>query len=168
MGVTLDDDARQYLAAFEDETGVDGRDCIVTGGDDPDRGRGRTRGYGGSSAGGSDPDRDLEKRLLIVVATGRMGEAIGPDGRTIRRFEDRVGMPVRLVEGADDPETFVANALAPAAVYNVTISKNQDTVAYVEVAQEDRGVAIGSHGRTIEAARRLADRHFGIDDVQLL
>ncbi|SDQ23436.1 NusA-like transcription termination signal-binding factor [Natronobacterium texcoconense] len=142
MGVTLDDDTRQYLAAFEDVTGVNGRDCIVTG--------------------------ESENRLLIVVENDRIGEAIGPGGRTVSRFEERVGMPVRLVEGADDPETFVANTLAPAAVYNVTISENEDTVAYVEVAQEDRGVAIGSNGRTIDAARRLVDRHFGIDDIQLI
>ncbi|ELZ25839.1 NusA-like transcription termination signal-binding factor [Natrinema limicola] len=141
MGVTLADDARQYLAAFEDVTGVAGRDCLVTDGGD---------------------------RLLIVVERGGMGEAIGPDGRTIQQFEDRVDAQVRLVEDAADPETFVANALAPAAVYNVTISENNDTVAYVEVAEADHGVAIGTNGRTIEAARTLAKRHFGIDDVQLL
>ncbi|RZV12219.1 N utilization substance protein A [Natrinema hispanicum] len=141
MGVTLADDARQYLAAFEDVTGVAGRDCLVTDGGDS---------------------------LLIVVERGGMGEAIGPDGRTIQRFEDRVDAQVRLVEDAADPETFVANALAPAAVYNVTISENNDTVAYVEVAEADRGVAIGTNGRTIEAARTLAERHFEIDDVQLL
>ncbi|QCS44019.1 NusA-like transcription termination signal-binding factor [Natrinema versiforme] len=141
MGVTLDDDARRYLAAFEDVTGVDGRDCLVTEGDD---------------------------RLLIVVERGGMGEAIGPGGRTVERLEDRVNAQVRLVEGADTAEEFVANLLAPAAVYNVTISENNDTVAYVEVAEDDHGVAIGTNGRTIDAARTLAARHFGIDDVQLI
>ncbi|MFC6765336.1 NusA-like transcription termination signal-binding factor [Natrinema soli] len=141
MGVTLDDDARQYLGAFEDVTGVDGRDCLVT---------------------------ESGNRLLIVVERGGMGEAIGPGGRTVQRFEDRVDAQVRLIEGADDPEAFVANVLAPAAVYNVTISENDDTVAYVEVAEDDHGVAIGTNGRTIDAARSLADRHFGIDDIQLL
>ncbi|ELY46623.1 NusA-like transcription termination signal-binding factor [Natronorubrum sulfidifaciens] len=147
MGVTLDDDARQYLAAFEDVTGVDGTDCLVT----------------------EPTDGDTEgKRLLVVVSSGQMSRAIGPNGRTVRQYEERVGLPVRLVEDADDSETFVANTLAPAAVYNVTISENDDTVAYVEVADSDRGVAIGTNGRTIEAARTLADRHFGIDDVQLI
>jgi N utilization substance protein A len=141
MGVTLDDNARQYLAAFEDVTGVDGRDCLVTDGGDS---------------------------LLIVVERGGMSDAIGPDGRTVQRFEERADAQVRLVEDADDPEVFVANVLAPAAVYNVTISENNDTVAYVEVAEDDRGVAIGSNGRTIDAARTLAERHFGIDDIQLI
>ncbi|WP_126663730.1 NusA-like transcription termination signal-binding factor [Haloterrigena salifodinae] len=146
MGVTLDDDARQYLAAFEDVTDVSGQDCLVTDG----------------------PTADADERLIVVVSSGRMSEAIGPGGRTVRQYEERVGKSVRLVEDADDPEAFVANALSPAAVYNVTISENDDTVAYVEVADEDRGVAIGSNGQTIEAARTLARRHFGIDDVQLI
>ncbi|MDF9747444.1 NusA-like transcription termination signal-binding factor [Natrinema salsiterrestre] len=141
MGVTLDDDARQYLAAFEDVTGVDGRDCLVTDGGDS---------------------------LLIVVERGGMSEAIGPGGRTVQQFEERTDAQVRLVEDADEAEAFVANVLAPAAVYNVTISENNDTVAYVEVAEDDRGVAIGSNGRTIDAARTLAERHFGIDDIQLI
>ncbi|MFC4988071.1 MULTISPECIES: NusA-like transcription termination signal-binding factor [Saliphagus] len=138
MAVTLGDDARRHLARFEDVTGATGRDCIV--GDD---------------------------RLLIVVTRGEMGEAIGPQGSHVERFEEAVGREVRLIESAETAEEFVANALAPAAVYNVTVSENDDTVAYVEVAREDRGVAIGADGETIEAARTLADRHFGIDDVQL-
>ncbi|WP_247729698.1 NusA-like transcription termination signal-binding factor [Halovivax limisalsi] len=138
MGLTLDDEARRYLSLFEDVTGVAGRDCLVA-----------------------------DDRLVIVVARGGIAEAIGPGGETVGRFEDRVGRPVRLVEYADDPEAFVANALEPAAVYDVTISEGDDTVASVEVAEGDRGVAIGSEGQTIEAARQLAARHFGIDDVQL-
>ncbi|WP_247003760.1 NusA-like transcription termination signal-binding factor [Halosolutus gelatinilyticus] len=143
MAVRLTDDARQYLALFEDVTGATGTDCLID-------------------------DTNDENRLLVVVASGQMGDAIGPGGRTVRQFEDRVDARVRLVEDADDPAEFVANALAPAAVYNVTVSENGDTVAYVEVAEEDRGVAIGSNGETIDAARTLANRHFAIDDVQLI
>ncbi|ELY89873.1 NusA-like transcription termination signal-binding factor [Natrialba taiwanensis] len=145
MAVTLDDDARQYLETFEEVTGADGIDCIIDTGADGAR-----------------------VQLTIVVASGQLGEAIGPDGRTVTQFQERIGLPVRLVENADDPEAFVTNAFAPATVYNVTISENNDTVAYVEVADSDRGVAIGSNGRTIETVRRLAARHCGIDDVQLI
>ncbi len=139
MDLRLTDDARQHLALFEEVTGASGRDCLIDG-----------------------------ERLLLVVPSGEMSDAIGPNGAHVKRFERRVGKSVRLVEGADDPETFVANALAPAAVYNVTISENEDTVAYVEVASEDRGVAIGTEGRTIEDARALAKRHVDVDDVQLV
>jgi transcription termination/antitermination protein NusA len=139
MAVTLDDDDRRTLALFEDVTGVGGIDCVR-----------------------------LQQLLIIVVPTGEMGDAIGPGGQTVERFTDHVDTEVRLVENADDAETFVANTLTPAAVYNVTLSENHDTVAYVEVASEDRGVAIGRDGRTIDAARTLAERHFEISDIQLV
>ncbi|MCW8173164.1 NusA-like transcription termination signal-binding factor [Natrialba swarupiae] len=145
MDLTLDDDARQHLALFEDVTGADGIDCLFE--DDTD-------------------GEPIDDRLIVVVSSGQMGEAIGPEvGRsTVRRARRCVG-PARRRRRR--PE-FVANTLAPAAVYNVTISENEDIVAYVEVAEDDRGVAIGTNGRTIEAARRLADRHFDISDVQLI
>jgi len=140
MTVRLSDEARQLAALFEDETDATVRDCIV------------------------DDDHD---RVIVLVAAGQMGQAIGSNGAHVKRVEQRVGRDIKLVENADTPEDFVANALAPAAVYNVTISENNDRLAYVEVAKEDRGAAIGTDGRNIEAARTLAARHFDIDGVEL-
>ncbi|PSP99318.1 NusA-like transcription termination signal-binding factor [Halobacteriales archaeon QS_4_70_19] len=140
MRVTLSDEARRLVALFEDETGVAARDCLVD---------------------------DEFDRVVFVVPAAEMGKAIGPDGQHVKRMERRLGQDVELVEGADHAETFVANALAPAAVYNVTVSENDDRVAYAEVDSADRGVAIGTEGRTIERARELARRHFDIDDVEL-
>ena len=140
MTVTLSDEARRIIALFEDESGATVRDCVVD---------------------------DEHGRLLVLVKAGEMSEAIGPGGRTVQRVADRLDREIKLVEDAPTAEDFVASALAPAAVYNVTISENDDTVAYAEVADEDRGAAIGADGRNIEAARTLAARHFDVDDVEL-
>lgn len=138
MAITLTDEARSYIALFEDITGARARDCIVD---------------------------DTEDRVVFVVAAGEMATAIGPDGRTVGRVEDRVGRRVELVEAADTPEGFVANALAPAAVYGVRIEAGEERVAVVEVDPADKGVAIGADGRNIRMARRLAGRHHDIDDI---
>jgi len=138
MERTLTDETRRYIALFDEETDVPATDCVVDG-----------------------------DRVAFVVPPGTMGRAIGPDGKHVRAVESRLGRDVTVVEGADEPEDFVANALAPAAVYNVTIHDGDTVVAYAEVDSEDRGVAIGTDGRRIELARRLAERHFGIDDVEL-
>ncbi|WP_247006287.1 NusA-like transcription termination signal-binding factor [Halorientalis litorea] len=140
MTVTLSDRERRYIALFEDEVGVTIRDCVVD---------------------------ETYDRVIFVVKAGEMGEAIGPGGKHVDHIESQVGQRVELVEDADTAEAFVANALAPAAVYNVTISENDDTVAYAEVDHDDTGVAIGTDGRNIEAARTLAARHFDVDDIQL-
>lgn len=138
MKVTLSDEARRYIGFFEEETEATATDCLI-----------------------------YDDRVVILVTAGEMGKAIGPGGRRIRSFESKVGRTVELVEDADTPEAFVASALAPAAVEHVTISEQGDRVAYVEVRDEDRGVAIGSEGANIETARVLARRHYDIDDVQL-
>ena len=140
MTVTLSDDARRLVAMFEKETDATVRDCVVD---------------------------EAYDRILFLIAAGDMAEAIGPGGKHVRAVEERLDTDVKLVENADNPADFVANALAPAAVYNVTISENNDLVAYVEVAEEDRGAAIGADGRNIDAARLLADRHFDVDAIEL-
>jgi len=140
MTVTLSDEARRHIVVFEDVTEATAVDCILD---------------------------DEFDRVVYVVTEGEMGQAIGPDGARVSRLEEVVGRTVELVEDASTPEAFVANALSPAAVHNVTISRNSDVVAYVEVDHDDTGVAIGTDGRNIRAAKRLADRHFDIDDIQL-
>ena len=140
MGITLSDRERRYIALFDEATGATARDCVID---------------------------EAEDRVVFVVAAGEMRTAIGPDGRTVKRVEDRLGSDVRLVEDADRPEAFVANALAPAAILGVAIEGDGTTVARVEVAAGDEGAAIGRGGRNIELARRLAKRHFDIDDIEL-
>jgi len=140
MTVRLSDDARQLISLFEAETDATVRDCIID---------------------------DEYDRVIFLVTEGQMGQAIGAGGEHIQSVEEQIGKPIKLVEDADRAEDFVANALAPAAVYNVTISENSDRLAYVEVAQEDRGAAIGKDGRNIDAARILADRHYDIDGIEL-
>ncbi|WP_323191566.1 NusA-like transcription termination signal-binding factor [Halostella sp. PRR32] len=151
---TLTDAARQFIAAFEQATDATARDCVVFEGESDD-------------AADSADDGPGDDRVVILVTAGEMAEAIGPGGQHVRRVEDRIGRDVKLVEDADTAEAFVANALSPAAVYNVTISEDDETIAYAEVAEEDTGAAIGKGGENIDTARTLAKRHYDIDDVQL-
>ena len=140
MTVRLSDEALQLVSLFEETTDATVRDCVI--------------------------DEEFD-RVIFLVKPGEMGQAIGAGGEYVGAVEEEIGKSIKLVEDADTAADFVANALAPAAVYNVTISENDDRLAYVEVAQEDRGVAIGSDGRNIEAARTLADRHYDIDGIEL-
>ena len=138
MRVELSDEARRYMGQFDELTDVTPKDCLVEG-----------------------------DRLVFLVPVGEIASAIGQGGETVKRAEEQLGKSIELVEDAETPEGFVASALAPAAVNAVTISEQNDRVAYVEVAAPDRGVAIGADGANIETARQLAKRHHGIDDIQL-
>ncbi len=142
--IRLSDDARRLIGFFEEESGATIRDCLVE-----------------------------DDRVVFVVAAGGMADAIGPQGRTVSGVEERVGKRVELVEDADDAGPFVANALRPAAVYEVTVTEREtedgtETVAYAEVNAADFGAAIGSGGENIRMAERLAARHFDVDAVELV
>jgi N utilization substance protein A len=139
MHVRLSDAARQYIAHFQEITGATCRDCLI-----------------------------FEARVVMLIAAGEMGTAIGPGGKHVKAAESELNTTIELVEDATTPQAFVENTLAPAAVSHVTLSEQGDTrVAYVEVPEGDRGVAIGADGGNIKAARVLAGRHHGIDDIQL-
>ncbi len=139
MRVTLSGEELRLVGLFEAETETTVRDCLIE-----------------------------DDQIVFVIAAGEMGQAIGAGGDHVKRVEQKLGKPVRLVEDATRAEDFVANALAPAAVYNVTISEGEETtVAYAEVADDDRGAAIGKGGQNIETARRLVKRHFEIDEIEL-
>lgn len=141
MGITLSDRERRFIALLEEESGAAVRDCVV----------------------------EDDGRLLFVVAPDDMAAAIGPDGRTVRGLEERLDREIRLVADAERAEDFVANALAPAAVYGVDVEEDEDgrTVATADVDPDDRGAAIGAGGRNVEAARLLSKRHFDVDDVRI-
>lgn len=156
MPVRLSDEARRYIAAFEEITDVPARDCVLE-----------------------------SDRAVFVLPPGYMADAIGPDGRTVSDVEERLNRRVELVEDADRPGDFVANALRPAAVYGVTIREREsaagtgdgdrnddpddlERVAYAEVDAADFGAAIGSGGRNIEMAVELAGRHHAIDAIELV
>ena len=138
MRLTLSDDARRFIGLFDEETGVSPRDCLVE-----------------------------SDRLVFVIPAGKMADAIGPNGRTVQRVERKIDRTIELVEDAETAEAFIKSALAPAAVRGMTISKQNGKVAFVEVNEADRGVAIGSGGKNIETARILAKRHFDVADIQL-
>jgi len=138
MKVTLSDEAMRYIGLFDEETDVSPKDCLVE-----------------------------SDRIVFLIPAGEMADAIGPDGRTVRQVEHKIGRSIDLIEDAETPAAFVENALAPAVVRGVTISEQGDRVAYVEVVEADRGVAIGADGQQIETARRLARRQHDIDDIQL-
>ncbi|MDZ7746478.1 MAG: NusA-like transcription termination signal-binding factor [Halobacteriales archaeon] len=138
--IRLSDEARQLIGFIEEASGATVRDCLVG-----------------------------DERVVFVVAPGEMADAIGPQGQTVARIEERLNKRVELVEDADDPGTFVANALRPAAVYDVTVREREgETIAYAEVNTADFGAAIGRGGKNIKTATELAGRHFDIDAIELV
>jgi len=137
--IRLTAESIQYIALFENMTRAKILDCI--------------------------PE---EERLVYVVKQGDMGLAIGRNGENINRVKKTLDKPIELVEYSDDPVTFLKNAFGPVSVSSVNIlNKNGKRLAYVEVPNKEKGLAIGRNGKNIEKVKMLARRHHNIEDVIL-
>lgn len=133
----------RYIALFESITGANVKDCII--------------------------DEELD-RILVVVKQGEMGLAIGKGGKNIHLLEKMTGKRHELIEHSEDSAQFIKNALHPARVKEIRITKRLDgkMMAVVSVDPRDKGVAIGRNGKKAERIRFLAKRYFDIQNVSIL
>lgn len=137
--IKLSTESIRYIALFEKLTGAAVKDCIVD-----------------------------DDRIIYVIKAGDMGAAIGKKGEHINRMKNTVDKQIDLVEYSEEPVAFVKNAFSPVSVKSVNITdRNNKRLAYVEVSNKDKGLAIGRNGKNIEKVKLVAKRHHDIDDVIL-
>jgi transcription termination/antitermination protein NusA len=137
--IRLTAESIQYIALFENVTRAKILDCI--------------------------PE---EERIVYVVKHGDMGLAIGKNGENVNRVKKALDKPIELVEYSEDPAIFIKNAFGPVSVSSINITnKNGKRLAYVEVPNKEKGLAIGRNGKNIEKVKMLARRHHNIEDVIL-
>jgi N utilization substance protein A len=139
-GIRFTNEELKYIALFESLTGASVRDCII--------------------------DNQFD-RIIFVVKEGEAGVAIGKGGKNIALLEKMTGKKYEIVEFSDDPVQLIKNALKPARVKEVRLTKKPDgnTIAVVAVDYKDKGIAIGKNGRNAEKLRFLAKRYFQISSV---
>jgi N utilization substance protein A len=139
--VVLTEDCMRLISQFERLTGAGSRDCVID---------------------------ERNNRIIFVINPGEMGLAIGKSGSSIKKAMEVMGKRIEVVEYASNPEQFLKNCFLPAKVLNVDLEGNDDEkVAYITVADEDRGIAIGKEGKNIFKAKKLAQRQYNIADVLL-
>jgi len=139
--VVLTEDCMRLISQFERLTGAGSRDCVID---------------------------ERNNRIIFVINPGEMGLAIGKSGTSIKKAMEVMGKRIEVVEYASNPEQFLKNCFLPAKVLDVDLEGNDDEkVAYITVADEDRGIAIGKEGKNIFKAKKLAQRQYNISDVLL-
>ena len=111
--------------------------------------------------------REPGHRSKIAVASNEpavdpVGACVGPKGSRVRMVVNELrGEKIDVVPWSDESATFVANALQPAKVKEVTVNPETQT-ALVIVPDYQLSLAIGREGqnaRLAAQADRVADRH---------
>jgi N utilization substance protein A len=141
--VVLNENCLALMSQFEQLTGAGSRDCIID---------------------------DKNERLIFVINPGDMGRAIGKQGASIKNASDVMAKRIEVVEFSSDPVQFIKNCFLPARVVSVDVREGDEgeLVAYIDVREEDRGIAIGKAGKNIFKAKKLAHRQHDIADVLLV
>jgi N utilization substance protein A len=142
--VKLTEDCMRLISQFESLTGAGSRDCVMD---------------------------ERNARLIFVINPGDMGLAIGKKGASIKKASEVMGKKIEVVEYNNNLEQFIRNCFLPAQVTSLLFegeSGSGEQTVQVEVRDEDRGIAIGKDGKNIFKAKKLAQRHYDIADVQIL
>jgi N utilization substance protein A len=105
--------------------------------------------------------REAGHRTKIAVRTTvpqvrARGSCIGPMGARVRAVVGELhGEKIDIVDWADDPATFVGNALSPAVVSSVQVVDAEARSARVVVPDYQLSLAIGREGQNARLAARL-------------
>jgi N utilization substance protein A len=84
------------------------------------------------------------------------GACIGPMGQRVRNvMSELAGEKIDIIDYADDPATFVGNALSPSKVVSVTVVDPDARAARVVVPDFQLSLAIGKEGQNARLAARL-------------
>ena len=104
--------------------------------------------------------REAGSRSKIAVFTAEknldpIGSCIGQKGARIQTIISEIGgEKIDIIEYSDDPQKFIANALAPAKTVSLKIDEKNKEVS-VKVRKNQLSLAIGRAGQNVRLASRL-------------
>ncbi len=105
--------------------------------------------------------REAGSRTKIAVKSNdenvdAVGSCIGPKGARVSNVVDALcGEKIDVVKYSDDPAEYIAGALAPATVLNVTVDPEGARTCVAVVPDTQLSLAIGNKGQNVRLAAKL-------------
>ena len=109
--------------------------------------------------------RDLiqGETLTIIVEPGKMGLAIGKEGRTLTRLENTFKKQVKLIEYSEDVGQFIRNAVKPLFKFDVEVQEKKVIIKGHDT--KTKGLLIGREHANLNRLKELVKRHFDVEDI---
>jgi N utilization substance protein A len=133
--LTLDTDEIRMITLFENVTRTRIKDCMMDNGN-----------------------------VCLVVEEGKIGIAIGKDGRNVKRMEQMIGKGIKLFEYSKDLSTFVKNMIPQAKAIKIRNEEGR-TLVEVKVEKKDRPFVIGRDKKNLNFYKNVLQRNHGVDDL---
>jgi N utilization substance protein A len=135
--VTLDTEKIRMITLFENVTKSRIRDCMTN---------------------------DNSGTVCFVVEEGKIGVAIGKDGRRVKKVERMIGKNIKLFEYSKDISTFVKNVIPQAKAIKV-VNENGRKIVEIKVEKKDRPFVIGRDRKNLNFYKELLHRSHNVDDL---
>ncbi len=137
MGITFDTETIRLVTLFENVTKATIKDCFVN---------------------------DSNDIVFFIVDEGKIGLAIGKDGKSVRHVEKLIKKHIKVFEFSKDLAKFARNVIP--YVNNLNVRNNgNEIIVEVIVDKKNKAMVIGRDGRNLELYRKLLKRTHGISDV---
>lgn len=105
--------------------------------------------------------REAGNRTKIAVASAEdgvdpIGSLVGQRGVRVQTvINDIAGEKIDIIQYDESPVRYIANALSPAKVLQVTLTDMERKIALAEVADDQFSLAIGKGGQNVRLAAKL-------------
>ena len=103
-----------------------------------------------------------DDKLVFVVEKGGARKIVGPQGKTLKKLEDKLGKRLKIVEKTPDKFVFVQNAMLPLKIAKI---HEEAGIVHVHGADEKtRGLMIGAKAKNLRFTEKVVQMYF--PDVQ--
>lgn len=138
MRLTLNTEEIRLITLFEDITGAHAKDCIMDGEEDV---------------------------VCFLVEEGKIGDAIGKNGKKVKKVERAAGKRVKLFEFSHDLKKFVKNLIPQ--TNSVVVKGNDKKIVEIRVNKGNRAFVIGRDRRNLKLYKELLKRNHNVEDLRL-
>jgi transcription termination/antitermination protein NusA len=112
-----------------------------------------------------------DRAKIAVISTERdvdpVGACVGMKGSRVQAIiRELRGERIDIIEWAEDPAVFAANALSPAKVAKVEINSFEEKKLTVTVPEDQLSLAIGKKGQNVRLAAKLVGWHIDIRSAE--
>lgn len=100
-----------------------------------------------------------QNKLVVVVGRGDAKKCVGPEGKTLRIAEQKLGRRFKIIEMHPEMLTFIRNAMLPLRA--TKIEETGDGVVTVTGPDEKtRGLMIGAKAQNLRFTEKVVQRYF--------
>ena len=100
--------------------------------------------------------------IYFVVAKGQYGLTVGKGGEKIKNAERIFRKPIKVIEYAEDPVTFIKNMIPFAS--DVEIKNN---FLEIKVKPNERSKVIGKQGKNVKTINKFLKRLFSLEGLKV-